>query len=79
MRSRGVVTVAALIAGFVLSLALVLPNAGALAQGMRHKEPPAAKKVKDERQKKADDKAYKDALKHIPNANKPVDPWQGVR
>lgn len=29
--------------------------------------------------KKADDKAYKDALKRIPNSNAPDDPWKGMR
>jgi hypothetical protein len=36
-------------------------------------------KTADKGKKKADEKAYKDALKKIPNSNEPDDPWKGLR
>lgn len=62
-------------------MAIALLTTAAQAQGMRrwdgHKKEP--QKTEDRTKKKVDEKAYKDALKKIPDANAPVDPWKGMR
>jgi hypothetical protein len=63
----------AVIALAPLSAGAQVQNTGAWA-GNRQ-----AKQKMMQRRKKADDKAYKNALKKIPNAHTQVDPWQGVR
>ena len=71
-----------LIAALLIPLPLVLATAanaqgagmGSGSGGHRHGQSPAEKALQAP---KADDKAYKDALKSVPN--KPYDPWQNTR
>jgi hypothetical protein len=71
-----------LIAALLIPLPLVLATAanaqgaamGSGSGGHRHGQSPAEKASQAP---KADDKAYKDALKSVPN--KPYDPWQNTR
>ena len=63
-----------------LAVTLLL-SGSAQAQGTanwpQHRK--AANKPVNQAKKKAAEKAYKDALKKIPNASAPNDPWKGVR
>jgi hypothetical protein len=66
------------------AIAMALLTSAAQAQGMgrfgSHKnDVQKTQKTEDPKKKKADEKAYKDALKKIPDANAPVDPWKGMR
>jgi hypothetical protein len=66
----------------IAAIVVALLSGGAQAQGMaRHAMPPprATQKPVDQAKTKAADKAYKDALKRIPNSNAPDDPWKGMR
>jgi hypothetical protein len=77
-RSRRLTALAAI--GFTATvIAFSVPAQTAQAQGMGggrgHRQPDASKT--DNKTTKADDKAYKDALKRIPD--KKVDPWDTMR
>jgi hypothetical protein len=60
----------------IVSLAFAT-NSEAIAKGK--KQQPDAQKTEDQAKKKADDLAYKSALKRIPVSNEKVDPWKSVR
>jgi hypothetical protein len=54
--------------------------ASAYAQEMgKARKHQRTQKTEDVAKTKADEQAYKDALKRIPNSTKKVDPWQNVR
>jgi hypothetical protein len=53
--------------------------APAHAQGRGHKHQQDSQKVEDKAKTKADEQAYKDALKRIPVPNEKPDPWKSVR
>jgi hypothetical protein len=67
------------------AMAVALLSVSAHAQGMGHWPEhrkgthQKAKPAKKNAEKKAADKAYKGALKRIPNSNAPDDPWKGMR
>ena len=68
---------------FVAAAMIILLAASAQAQGIAGRSktvprPPAAKK-EDPVKKKADEKAYKDALKQIPEVTEKPDPWKTMR
>lgn len=69
-----------LIASVAIALMMVPAHAQDMAQDMgksrRHQQ---TQKTENTAKTKADDQAYKDALKRIPNSTKTVDPWQNVR
>ena len=70
-----------LIASVAIALMLVPVHAqGVYAQDMgkarKHDRP---QKTENTAKTKADEQAYKEALKRIPNSTKKVDPWQNVR
>ena len=62
-----------------MAVALLSVSAHAQRAGnwLQHRK--AANKPVNQAKKKADEKAYKDALKKIPDASAPNDPWKGVR
>jgi hypothetical protein len=70
-------------AGMLLAFAVSLATVGAQAQGIGgnmgggHKHQKQTDKT-DPQKPKADDKAYKAAIKSLPDKPKP-DPWQGAR
>jgi hypothetical protein len=62
----------------LLAFAIGLATVGAQAQGMGgHKHQKQTDKT-DSQKQRADDKAYKAALKNLPDKPK-SDPWQGAR
>ena len=68
----------------LLAAALIALLAGAAhAQGMgpgkRQASPKAAQKTEDPAKKKADEKAYRDALDKIPESKDKPDPWKAMR
>lgn len=80
---RAVVRLLTVLAATAFSAAVIafsVPSQTAQAQmggmgGRGHRQPDASKT--DTKPTKADDKAYKDALKRIPD--KKVDPWDAMR
>jgi hypothetical protein len=64
----------------IASVAIALMMASAHAQDMgKTRKHQRTQKTEDVTKTKADEQAYKDALKRIPNSTKKVDPWQNVR
>lgn len=66
----------------IAAIAVALLGVGAQAQGLAKRgtaPPKATQKPATQAKKRAEDKAYRDALKNIPNVNAPVDPWKGMR
>ncbi len=61
----------------VLSLVAILMAPPAQAQGRGHRAPSSSSSSAGAKTNKADEKAYKDALKSIPE--KKVDPWGNMR
>jgi len=63
-------------------MTLILLSLAANAQmgggekGKRHRD---IQKTEDPAKKKADEKAYQDALKNIPASNEKADPWKRMR
>jgi hypothetical protein len=47
--------------------------------GGKGAKPPSADSTANAAKKKAEDKAFNDAVKKIPNSEKKYDPWGGVR
>jgi hypothetical protein len=45
-------------------------------KGRRHRD---TQKTEDQSKKKADEKAYEDALKNIPTSHEKTDPWKKMR
>ena len=69
-----------LIAAVAIALMMVSAYAqAAYAQDMGKRKHQSTQKTEDTRKMKADEQAYKEALKRIPNSTKKVDPWQDVR
>ena len=58
----------------VLAL-LALPASAQMGGSKRGGPPPDDTAKTDDRQKKADDRAYQDALKRIPDSKEKYDPW----
>lgn len=67
-----------LIAAFIVLLA-VAANAqgGGPRKGVGHR--PETQKTEDLAKKKADERAYRDALKQIPESKEKPDPWKTMR
>jgi len=71
-----------LIASVAIALMMVSAHAqDAYAQdmGKTRKHQHTQKSENSTKMKAADEQAYKEALKRIPNSTKKVDPWQNVR
>ena len=70
-----------LIASAALALMMVTAHAqDTYAQDMgKTRKHQHAQKTENTTKSKADEQAYKEALKRIPNSTKKVDPWQDVR
>jgi hypothetical protein len=70
-----------LIASVAIALMMVSAYAQAgYAQDMgKTRKHQSTGKTEDTRKTKADEQAYKEALKRIPDSTKKVDPWQSVR
>ncbi len=65
---------------FLAILALLCLTAVADAQGHgKGKRAQDAPKAEDQAKKKADELAYKNALKAIPDSKQKLDPWQTMR
>jgi len=66
----------------VATIAMVLLILSAYAQvtegekGRKHRD---AQRTEDRAKKKADEKAYEDALKSVPISNEKSDPWKSMR
>ncbi|MGA8498538.1 MAG: hypothetical protein WB764_23850 [Xanthobacteraceae bacterium] len=65
-----------LIASVAMALMVVPAHAQDMGKARKHERP---QKTEDTRKTKADEQAYKEALKRIPNSTKKIDPWQNVR
>jgi len=69
-----------LIASVAIALMMVPAHAQDIGKDMgksrRHQR---AQKTENTAKTKADEQAYKEALKRIPDSTKKVDPWQNVR
>ena len=65
------------IAAIAITLLAVTAPAQAIAKGKRQQQD--TQKTEDKTKKKADEKAYKDALKSIPVSNEKLDPWKSMR
>jgi hypothetical protein len=64
-----------------LAIALMIVSAHAqdmgMARGKKHQQD--TQKTEDKTKTKADEQAYKEALKRIPVPNEKPDPWKSVR
>jgi hypothetical protein len=56
----------------------MMASAHAQDMGRTRKHQPT-QKTENTTKTKADEQAYKEALKRIPNSTKKIDPWQSVR
>ena len=65
------------IAAVAITLLAVTAPAQVIAKGKRQQQD--TQKTEDKTKKKADEKAYKDALKSIPVSNEKLDPWKSMR
>ena len=65
-----------LIASVAFALMMVTAHAQDMGKTRKHQH---TQKTENTAKNKADDQAYKEALKRIPNSTKKVDPWQDVR
>ena len=64
----------------IASVAIALMTVPAYGQDMgKTRKHPHTQKTENTAKTKADEQAYKEALKRIPNSTKKVDPWQDVR
>jgi len=65
----------------VTAMTIALMTLPAHAQGMGggHRHQQDAKKTTDKAKTKADDEAYKEALKRIPAPKEKPDPWKSMR
>jgi hypothetical protein len=64
----------------IASVAIVLMMVSAHAQDMgKTRKHQNTQKTESTTKTKADEQAYKEALKRIPDSTKKVDPWQNVR
>jgi uncharacterized protein HemY len=65
-----------LIASVAIALMMVPAHAQDVGKARKHQQ---TQKTENTGKTKADEQAYKDALKRIPDSTKKVDPWQSVR
>jgi len=65
-----------LIASVAIALMMVPAHAQDTGKTRKHQH---TQKTESTAKNKADEQAYKEALKRIPNSTKKVDPWQDVR
>jgi uncharacterized protein HemY len=65
-----------LIASVAIALMMVPAHAQDMGKSRKHQR---AQKTENTTKSKADEQAYKEALKRIPDSTKKVDPWQNVR
>ena len=65
-----------LIASVAIALMIVSAHAQDMGKARKHQ---SARKTESTTKTKADEQAYKEALKRIPDSTKKVDPWQSVR
>jgi hypothetical protein len=65
-----------LIAAMAMALMTVSAHAQGAGGGRKHRD---TQKAEDSAKTKADDQAYKDALKRIPVPSEKPDPWKSVR
>jgi multidrug efflux pump subunit AcrB len=65
-----------LIASVAIALMMVPAHAQEMGKARKHQR---TQKTEDTTKTKADEQAYKEALKRIPNSTKKIDPWQNVR
>jgi hypothetical protein len=65
-----------LIASVAMALMIVSAHAQDMGKSTKHQR---TQKTQDPAKMKADEQAYKEALKRIPDSTKKVDPWQNVR
>jgi hypothetical protein len=63
----------------IASAAIALMMVSAHAQDMGKRKHQQTQKTENTTKTKADEQAYKEALKRIPDSTKKVDPWQNVR
>jgi len=63
----------------IAATGIALMMVPAHAQGRGHKHQQDSQKIEDKAKTKADEQAYKDALKRIPVPNEKPDPWKSVR
>ena len=65
----------------ITAMEIALMTVSAHAQGMArgHKHQQGTQKTEDKAKTKADEQAYKEALKRIPVPNEKPDPWKSVR
>ena len=62
-----------------IALLTVSAHAQEMGMGKGKKHQQDTQKTEDKTKKKADEKAYKDALKSIPVSNEKLDPWKSMR
>ena len=62
-----------------VAIALMMVSAHAQDMGKTRKHQHTQKTENSTKMKAADEQAYKEALKRIPDSTKKVDPWQNVR
>ena len=73
-------TMRTLLAAALIALLAGAAHAQAVGPGkQRHETPKAAEKKEDPAKKKADEKAYRDALDKIPESKDKPDPWKAMR
>ena len=65
-----------LIAAVAIALMMVSAHAQDMGKVRKHQR---TQKTEDNAKIKADEQAYKEALKRIPNSTKKPDPWKSVR
>jgi hypothetical protein len=65
-----------LMASVAFALMIVTAHAQNMGGTRKHQH---TQKTENTTKTKADEQAYKEALKRIPNSTKKVDPWQDVR
>jgi uncharacterized membrane protein YkoI len=65
-----------LMVSVAMALMMVTAHAQDMAKTRKHQH---TQKSENTAKTKADEQAYKEALKRIPNSTKKVDPWQDVR
>ena len=68
-----------LIAAAIIALLAVAAHAQGAGKVTRPSQPQAAQKTEDLAKKKADEKAYRDALDKIPESKEKPDPWRTMR
>ena len=68
-----------LITAMTIALMTVPAHAQGMGTGRGHKHQQDTQKTEDKAKTKADEQAYKEALKRIPVPNEKPDPWKSVR